>query len=367
MARGFRPIGGHRGDRYLDQEVRHGLVELMEREAWLRERKHGIGGSDAAAILGQNPWRSAFALYHDKISEEVDDRGTPQTRWGNRLEPIVREAYAEEVERTVDDGVVLMQHPEHPWMLANTDGTIRPVPEHVGPGVYEGKTTSVFNGRDWAEGVPLYHQIQLHHYMGVTGYQWGSAACLILGDRGDPLVWRDVERVDRFVDHLIEVEYDFWHKHVLARVPPPVDGSKTTAKLLKELHPRDNGNVIILGPDLALHAREDKRLRGIIREAANERAHHTNTLKAAMGAASYARVVDGGGDLVTRLSYKHQFTPPSGKAVLKVVEETLGPETADAVREAVNTDRGEQRVLRESSEKTVKEAEERYGEASSEG
>ncbi|MGM9936457.1 MAG: YqaJ viral recombinase family protein, partial [Candidatus Ornithomonoglobus sp.] len=39
----------------------------MSREDWLRERKKGIGGSDAAAILGMNRYRSAFDVYADKL------------------------------------------------------------------------------------------------------------------------------------------------------------------------------------------------------------------------------------------------------------------------------------------------------------
>lgn len=41
----------------------------LSKEDWLRYRKCGITGTDAGAILGVNPYRSAFQVYHDKISD----------------------------------------------------------------------------------------------------------------------------------------------------------------------------------------------------------------------------------------------------------------------------------------------------------
>ena len=43
----------------------------LSKEDWLRYRKCGITGTDAGAILGVNPYRSAFQVYHDKISDTV--------------------------------------------------------------------------------------------------------------------------------------------------------------------------------------------------------------------------------------------------------------------------------------------------------
>lgn len=63
----------------------------LSKEDWLRYRKCGITGTDAGAILGVNPYRSAFQVYHDKISDTIEDidneamrRGvTWRTMWRN--------------------------------------------------------------------------------------------------------------------------------------------------------------------------------------------------------------------------------------------------------------------------------------------
>ena len=41
------------------------------RKAWLRLRKTGIGGSDAGAVCGLNPYASQMSVYRDKVSDQV--------------------------------------------------------------------------------------------------------------------------------------------------------------------------------------------------------------------------------------------------------------------------------------------------------
>ena len=40
---------------------------------WLRLRKSGIGGSDAGAICGVNPYSSAMKVFKDKTGEEIEE------------------------------------------------------------------------------------------------------------------------------------------------------------------------------------------------------------------------------------------------------------------------------------------------------
>ena len=41
----------------------------MSRADWLKARRQGIGGSEAAAVCGVNPYRSALSVYMDQIGE----------------------------------------------------------------------------------------------------------------------------------------------------------------------------------------------------------------------------------------------------------------------------------------------------------
>lgn len=58
----------------------------LSKEDWLRYRKCGITGTDAGAILDVNPYRSAFQIYHDKISDTIEDIDNEAMRQGRDLE-----------------------------------------------------------------------------------------------------------------------------------------------------------------------------------------------------------------------------------------------------------------------------------------
>ena len=276
-----------------------------ERLQWLKGRQSGIGGSDAASLFGVNPFQSPFALWESKVSELViEEEGTPAQYWGSKLEGAIREAYAEKTGREVVDGVTLARHPEHDFMIANTDGMILNVDGHDGPGTYEGKTTNVFNARAWDEGAPLYYQVQTQHYMEVLDHSWASIAVLMMGSR-DPFHWRDLERNQGFIGALQEREYDFWHRYVVPRVPPPVDGEKSTRKALHKLFPSDNGRVIILPPGaIELHT-ERQSLQSSLRTMQARREEIDNELKLAIGEHSYGAIVDNG-EVVAGYSFREQ-------------------------------------------------------------
>ena len=67
----------------------------MSREEWLRMRKTGIGGSDAGAICGLNPYASAMSVFYDKTTEELDLEDNESMRQGRDLEDYVARRFCE--------------------------------------------------------------------------------------------------------------------------------------------------------------------------------------------------------------------------------------------------------------------------------
>ena len=68
------------------------------------DRHAGLGGSDAAAVLGLSPWTSPLDLYLDKRGEldEEPEQPTNWQRWGHLLEDLIAdEASAQEKQGTV--------------------------------------------------------------------------------------------------------------------------------------------------------------------------------------------------------------------------------------------------------------------------
>jgi len=229
-----------------------------EREDWLAKRRRGIGASEAAAIFGLSSYTSPLQLYHEKIGTLPQSAAqTEAQKWGKLLEPAIIEGYAEETHRIVTrmDEYTIVQHPEHPWMLATLDARVLEwVPTELfagedagrfpGPGALEVKNATFFKREDWKREPPLAFQIQLQHQLACAGLRWGSIAGLIGGMQ---FVWTDVPRDDEFCKMLVDAERVFWQS-VEERREPEADASEKTKELLKRLYPRDVGTIIELPP-----------------------------------------------------------------------------------------------------------------------
>ncbi len=140
----------------------------LPREDWLEVRKRGIGGSDAAAAVGLNPYKSALELWLEKTGRDehlpkIDphDEESP-TYWGNILEPIEAAHYTKRTGRRVRKLNAVLQHPDPalPWMLANIDREVTGSPEVQ---ILECKTAGINGAKLWRDGVPEYVQLQVQH------------------------------------------------------------------------------------------------------------------------------------------------------------------------------------------------------------
>lgn len=185
----------------------------QSKEDWLDTRRLGLGGSDIAAICGMSRYKSGMEVYLDKLGEipPIDDN--PKMKAGRILEPVVADWFAEETGMKVMKQNTIFQHKQHPHMLANIDRWL--------PGQNAGlevKNTAEYCRSDW-EGTqaPAEYVLQSNHYMAVTGADRWFIAVLI---GGWDFQWRVIERDDDMIKDLITIEHDFWHDHVLAKVPP---------------------------------------------------------------------------------------------------------------------------------------------------
>ena len=95
----------------------------LSREDWLTCRRQGIGGSDAAAVLGISPFRTAVDLYYDKLNRCVEDDGANWVamEMGTLLEDMVARIFEKKTGLKVYQRKCMFQHPDYPWMLADLD------------------------------------------------------------------------------------------------------------------------------------------------------------------------------------------------------------------------------------------------------
>ena len=201
-------------------------IELSHEE-WLKLRKKGIGGSDAGAVCGVNPFCSAISVYMDKISEEINESDSETMRQGRDLEDYVAKRFMETTGKKVRRTNYMYRNTEHPFMLADVDRLV--TGEDAG---LECKTASAWNEEKWRDGkIPDHYVIQCQHYMAVLGLSKWYIAVAILGR---DYQWRCIERDEKLIANLITIEKDFWYSHIIPGVIPDPDGSKTYDDILQE-------------------------------------------------------------------------------------------------------------------------------------
>lgn len=200
----------------------------LSKEEWLRYRKkYGIGGSEAGAICGFNPYRSIMQIYYDKISDEIDETDNEAMRQGRDLEEYVARRFMEASGKKVRRANVMFYDPRNPFMLADVDRMI--VGENAG---LEIKTASPYTEAQWIDDkIPLSYQMQCFHYMSVTGAEAWYIAVLIYGRE---FKYYKIERDEEIIGNLVQIEKNFWENHVLKRIPPNPDGSEIADKVIAE-------------------------------------------------------------------------------------------------------------------------------------
>jgi len=271
---------------------------MIAREEWLSRRSHGIGASESAAILGLSPFQSPYALWAKKCGLVEDSEETEFQKWGNILEPAICEEYAVQTgRRIIDHGRYAVRKSETcPVMLCTLDREVH-ADDKDGPGCMDAKNVGAYRLDEWKDGAPIYYQVQLQHQMEVTGWRWGSLACLI---GGNTFRWCDVERNEAFIELLRRKCTEFW-RLVETKTPPPVDGTSSTAETLRKLFPKDSGETIAL-PGEAVHwDHEYAQACEEIAAAEGRKAEAKAKLIATLGDATFGVLPSGG-----RWSYKTQ-------------------------------------------------------------
>lgn len=241
-------------------------------------RRSGITATEVAAIVGLSPFAGPMDVYQEKLGLVESRTVNEAMRWGHALEPLILARYAE------DEGVEIvvpgtLRHPEHSEILGTPDGVV--VGERRG---VEIKTTSHRAAHLWGEAgsdaIPAHYYVQCAIYMAVCDADSWDLAVLIGGQ--DYRVYR-IERDREMESWLVDSALRFWREHVLAEVPPAVDGRPTTARFLANRFPTNNG--VLRGSDLEaeLLAERLRDAREAVAAARAAEAEAENRLKAMIG------------------------------------------------------------------------------------
>ena len=236
--------------KYLEAKV-IADTKCMTKEEWLKDRQAGIGGSDASAVAGINPWKSSVQVYLEKKEENPKEKHSIQMELGNRLEGLVAELFTEATGLKVRNVNGVLWNEKYPYARANIDRAI------VGEKAFlECKTTGRYSSKEWQNGIQPHYEIQCLHYMAVTGATHCYIAALI---GNQEFIWHKIERDQETIDYLMKIEKEFWEENIEKDVLPLPDGSDAYSEYLKEKYKVSNSETIEL--DNILKNGADKLLR----------------------------------------------------------------------------------------------------------
>lgn len=249
-------------------------VKTASREEWLKLRSQYIGGSDAAAVVGLNPFSSPYALWAEKTGQIPGFSGNLATEVGTYLEEFVAQKFAAETGKKVRKCNQSFLNSDYPFAIANIDREI--VGEDAG---LEIKATSELNMKKFKGGeYPANYYCQCVHYMAMTGKQRWYLAVLI-GNRD--FQWFTIERDEAEIAALMGAEADFWEL-VKNRTPPVADGSRATTDAIKTIFAESSEDTVDLTlklPALLQYIDLDKQ----IAELETLRDEAANRIKSFMG------------------------------------------------------------------------------------
>lgn len=135
----------------------------LERDEWLSWRRKGLGGSDAATILGVSPFATARDLYYDKlniVSANDEESNWVQMEIGHLLEDLVAKIFSKKTGYPVYQVKKMFYHPHYPYMLADLDYFVK-LPDGK-TAILEIKTTNYNATGNWwfdgKESVPVNYE-----------------------------------------------------------------------------------------------------------------------------------------------------------------------------------------------------------------
>ena len=214
-------------------------ISYNSKEEWLSLRKGFIGGSDAASVIGLNPYKGAYALWAEKTGKIPEFEGNITTRVGAYLEDLVAKMFTEETGKKVRRENRMLVNDQYPFACADVDRMV------VGEdSLLEIKTTNsipvmkkVRNGE-----FPETFYCQMMHYLAVSGLKKAYLAVLI--ECREFKIF-ELERDEGEIAALMSSEEQFWHC-VQTDTPPAADGSESTSDTLSALYPTSNSDTVSL-------------------------------------------------------------------------------------------------------------------------
>lgn len=206
-----------------------------QRAEWLKQRQKGIGGSDASAIVGCNPYKSNIETWQEKTGriEPEDISHKLYVKYGLEAEQHLIALFALDYplyKVVANTNYTVHHHPKYPFIAGTLDAELIEV-ETERKGILEIKTTNILQSMQrekWNDQIPMNYYIQCLHYLLATGWEFVILKAQLKTDYDGDIRLNTrhyhIERADvqEDLDYLLEKEIKFWEYVVNDRKPPLV-------------------------------------------------------------------------------------------------------------------------------------------------
>lgn len=207
------------------------VYDFPDEKAWLSGRMNGIGGSDASAVVGMNPYKTNIELFEEKtgrrMPEDISDK--PCVVYGKEAEQHIRELFKLDYPQyqVEHHEYRILQSLENPFMQASLDGELTDTEGRRG--VLEIKTSNILQSMQrekWNDKIPQNYYIQVLHYLLVTGYAFVVLRAHLTSTWGQDVrtqvkhYFIEREEVQDDLDYLLQEEIRFWQYVESGRKPP---------------------------------------------------------------------------------------------------------------------------------------------------
>lgn len=195
---------------------------FQTREEWLQARKNYIGGSDASAVIGMNPYKTNVDLWAEKtgLVTPEDISGKPYVKYGHDAEPLLRDLFRldfPEYEVFYEENN-MFTNDKYPWGHYSADGWLKD--QNGRRGILEIKTTEILQSMQkekWNHRIPDNYFVQILHGFLIMEADFAvlKAQLKTVFDGIPYLQTRHyfIERseVEADIEFLQSSEKDFWH------------------------------------------------------------------------------------------------------------------------------------------------------------
>lgn len=153
------------------------MIQLASREDWLNKRTSYVGGSEAAALVGKNPYMTNIDLYRIKTGQQAKENidSKDYVIYGHNAEPHLRELFALDYPQYkvgyIDNNIWL--NDRYPFAHASLDGWL--TDQDGRKGILEIKTTNILQSMQkekWDHRIPDNYYCQVLWYLGVTEFDF---------------------------------------------------------------------------------------------------------------------------------------------------------------------------------------------------